>query len=98
MPKGIIKTGASPHLQQMLERASRAQLLDAVREISAYYELCAREGVWPERWQSVLGDALDVLIADARQGSDRKSKFQDETLIQGPDYERRDYSAVYSDQ
>lgn len=91
MPKGVSST-VPPHLAHLLNQASKPQLIRAVRDVAGYYERCSRERLEAERWQTTLTDALHVQLADARHSQTSGQNGQKF------DYERRDYSAVYSDQ
>lgn len=95
MPKGINST-VPPHLAELLSKATRTQLIAAVQNVADYYERCIRGDVSNiERWQTTLTDALHVQLADARHPGSSKLELPPASIEQ---YERRDYSAVYSDQ
>jgi hypothetical protein len=90
MPRGI-NSSVPPHLAVMLSKASKAQLVNAVRDTARYYEQCAREHLEAERWQTTLTDALHVQLADARHSTSGQN-------VQKFDYAARNYGGIYGDQ
>lgn len=52
--------------QKLFRRATKADVIEAARRTSEYYQHCSRAGIPGEHWRQVLADALHVTLVDRR--------------------------------
>jgi hypothetical protein len=78
------------HVQKLLKRATKRDLIEAARRSHQHWAACCRQGVIGEDWRAVFIDSLHMTLVDKRQ------KGKESSGVDSHEGESHNYAGHYS--